>query len=84
MNINVSPSILTSVWPVLQYAVANRDGTRINRWRRQVTITGSERSVTGSTTQFETKLLIADDGIVRFQYKPREDAEFIRMQVGMG
>ncbi|ELU16655.1 hypothetical protein CAPTEDRAFT_200949, partial [Capitella teleta] len=61
------------------YAVKNRDGTRINKWRRQVTVSGSEQSVSGSTTTFEHKFLVGDDGIAHFQYKPKEDAQFIRI-----
>ena len=46
-----------------------------------MTVSGTERSITGSTTTFEHKFLVGDDGIAHFQYKPKENAQFIRMQV---
>ena len=64
-----------------QYAVIQKDGSKLNSNRRQITATGTEQSMSGRTTTFETKFIIGDDGIGHFQYTPKPDGQFITIEV---
>nr|UCK81479.1 macroglobulin-complement related protein-like 1 [Arenicola marina] len=61
------------------YAVMNQDGSPLDRQRRQVTISGTEETLSGTRT-IEVKQLVRDDGFVVFSYTPQDDSTFIQLQ----
>ena len=58
----------------------NRDGTPLDRMRRQITVDRTEEGTSGTRT-FQDMFYVGDDGIAQYRFTPHEQATFIRVRV---
>ena len=62
--------------------MVNKDGTPLARDRRQITLSGTEETTRGTKT-IDERILVRDDGLALFQYKPDPEGTFIKLTVSM-
>ena len=64
-----------------QFAVVEEDGVPLTGRRRQVTIDQTTFRDVGSIETLEKKVIVPDDGIVRYKFVPSKTAYRVKVQV---